>query len=150
MRLTLAALALAALAGCSSTPAAKSPVIAKSAAVVEYGAEAVHVADVACAAAGAELRASGNAAKAADVTGKCVAALKPAADTLEGLAAAIYAGKAISDSQIACGVALSLEALASVRVIMADVGKPLPDSVDKYVKAATPWLPVAEGMVCKS
>lgn len=145
----LLAVAATLLCACSSTPGAKSPGIDKAVAAVSIGAEVVHGADVACAAAGQELRAQGNAAKAADVTGKCVAALKPAADSLEAIAAGLDAGRVVSDQQIACAVALGLDALEKVRPVLADVGVKLPATVDTYARAAEPWLPLAEGAVCK-
>ena len=139
---------LLALAGCSSTPGAKSPALDQSAAAVAYGARVVHVADVACAAAGASLRTSGDAAKAAALTGKCSDALRPAADSLEIVATALDAGRAVSDQQIACSVALGVDALVRVRGVLLDLGKPLPASIDTYVRFAAPWLSTAEGLVC--
>ncbi len=142
------AFAVLALAGCSSTPAAKSPALEQSVAAVALGAHVVHLADVACASAGASLRTSGKASDAASLTGRCSDALRPAADGLELVATAIDAGRAVSDQQIACSVALGVDAVTRVRAVLADVGVSLPSSVDAYVKFAAPWLSTAEGLVC--
>lgn len=149
--IVLAALAMLAFAGCpSATPGAKSPALEQATAVVVVGAHVVHEADVACAAAGKSLRESGDAARAAIVTGKCVDALRPAADALDAIATAIDAGGAVSDQQIACAVALGVDALTKVRPVLEGVGVKLGATVDAYAKLATPWMSIAEGTVCKS
>jgi len=136
-----------ALVGCPRQ-GARSPALEASAAVVTFGAEVVHVTDEACAATGKRLRELGDPVRAGTVTGICADALRPAADALEAVATGIDAGAAVSDQQIACAVALGVDAVLKVRPVLSELGAKLPARVAQFEAFARPWLPVAEGAVC--
>jgi hypothetical protein len=126
------------------------PAFDAAAAGVVFGARVVHDADVSCATTAADLRGRGDVANAEKLSAACVAALRPAADSLDVAADLIASGRAATSGDVACAIVRGVRAVLAVRPLLERFGKSLGNSADQFVTYAGPYVELGNAIGCSN